>query len=104
MMAAISYCDITHLEGGYKFDTRNLNQATKNDKQLSPTFKKLITQRQPDWFLMSRYTSSKQGVYVYHGIRNTIILQSAVKIVKKTFLKYALLSEIQYFEPVLNVF
>ena len=30
---------------------------------------------------------------VYHGIRNIFILQTAVEIVKKTFLKYALLCE-----------
>ena len=30
---------------------------------------------------------------VYHGIRNTFILQTAIKIAKKTFLKYALLCD-----------
>ena len=37
----------------------------------------LIETKQPDWFLMLRYTSPKQGVYtgVYHihTIRNTYI-------------------------------
>ena len=35
----------------------------KNPGGAIAAFKKFVTQRPPDWFLMSRYTSSKQGVY-----------------------------------------
>ena len=55
-----------------------------------PAFEELISLRQPDWFLNVKIYFFKTGC-VYHGIGNAFYTQTAVKIAKKTILKYALL-------------
>ena len=75
-------------------DRHSVVKLMDKTSQQSPTFKKFVSQKQPDRFLNLSYTYFLKTGSIYHEIRNTFRFQTAVKIVKTLFSEYAQLYKI----------